>query len=208
MQPLQTRRQFLQIGSLTIASGAIAIGSHPSFTQGADESSLVTNPLLAITPACSKGDRPTPSRTAGPFYTPNSPKRNSLIESGINGTKLIVIGKVINRTCQPISRALVDFWQADQAGNYDNSGYKLRGHQFTDSQGRYRLETIVPGLYPGRVRHIHVSVQAANQPILTTQLFLPGEAGNASDGLFNPVLLLRMNSTQPKNQAVFNFVLA
>ncbi|MBM0741264.1 hypothetical protein JOY44_06465 [Phormidium sp. CLA17] len=207
MQPLQTRRQFLQIGSLTIASGAIAIGSHQSLTQGTDESSLVTHQLLALTPACGTGG-PTPSRTAGPFYTPNSPKRSSLIEPGINGTKLILTGKVLNRTCQPMARALVDVWQADQAGNYDNSGYKLRGHQFTDSQGRYRLETIVPGLYPGRVRHIHVAVQVANQPLLTTQLFFPGEAGNASDGLFNPVLLLRMNSTRTKNQAVFNFVLA
>jgi len=208
MQPLQTRRQFLQIGSLTIASGAIAIGSHQSSTHSNDELKLESDQLLALTPICGGSDRPTPSRTAGPFYTPNSPKRSSLIEPGINGIKLILTGKVINRTCQPISRAVVDFWQADQAGNYDNSGYKLRGHQFTDSQGRYRLETIVPGLYPGRVRHIHVSVQAINQPILPTQLFFPGEAGNPSDGLFNPVLLLQMNSTQPKNQAVFNFVLA
>lgn len=102
MQPLQTRRQFLQMGSLTIASSAIAVSSHQSSTQGTDESSLVTDQLLAITPACGKGDRSTPSRTAGPFYTPNSPKRSSLIEPGINGTKLILIGKVLTRTCQPI----------------------------------------------------------------------------------------------------------
>lgn len=167
MQPLQTRRQFLQLGSLTIASGAIAIVLHPPLapTQFLD------------------GTRH-PGDSTHSYW------------------------QVVNGICQPISGAIVDFWHADHAGNYDNAGYKLRGHQFTDSQGRYRLETIVPGLYPGRVRHIHVSVQSANQSILTTQLFFPGEAGNASDGLFDPMLRVRMNSTQPKNQAGFTFALA
>ncbi len=44
-------------------------------------------------------------------------------------------------------------------------------------QGRYTLETIVPGEYPGRTQHIHVKVQAPNGPILTTQIYFPGVAG-------------------------------
>ena len=84
------------------------------------------------------------------------------------GTRIVVEGSVLTTDCRPMPQALVDFWQADDRGQYDNAGYRLRGHQFTDDTGHYRLETIVPGLYPGRTRHIHVKVQAPNQPVLTT----------------------------------------
>ncbi|HEX3200670.1 MAG TPA: dioxygenase, partial [Actinomycetes bacterium] len=51
-------------------------------------------------------------------------------------------------------------------------------------------ETIVPGLYTGRTRHIHVKVQAPDGPVLTTQLYFPGEPENDRDGIFSPELLL------------------
>ena len=96
----------------------------------------------------------------------------------------------MNTNCRPVARALVDFWQADGRGEYDNSGFRFRGHQFTDEQGRYRLETVLPGLYPGRTRHIHVKVQAPNRPVLTTQLYFPNESGNQRDGIFNQKLVI------------------
>ena len=105
-----------------------------------------------------------------------------------------------------MARALLDFWQADDRGVYDNTGYRLRGHQFTDEQGRYRLETIVPALYTGRTRHIHVKVQAPNQPVLTTQLYFPGEPRNNGDSLFNPALLLAVQDAPDGKAATFTFV--
>ena len=104
--------------------------------------------------------------------------------------------------------ALLDFWQADDAGAYDNAGYRLRGHQFADDQGRYSLETIVPGLYPGRTRHIHVKVQAPNQPMLTTQLYFPGEPSNDRDSIFNSALLMDVRDDTAGKVGVFNFVLS
>ncbi len=145
---------------------------------------------LALTPACGDDDGPTPAQTEGPFFTPSSPERSSLIESGMGGTRLVVEGSVLSRGCRPLARALVDFWQADNNGDYDNRGFRLRGHQFTDANGRYRLETILPGLYTGRTRHIHVKVQAPGQSVLTTQLYFPGASGNQRDGIFNQALLL------------------
>jgi N-hydroxyarylamine O-acetyltransferase len=44
------------------------------------------------------------------------------------------------------------------------------------------VETVVPGLYPGRTRHIHVKVQRPGGSILTTQLYVPDEPRNATDG--------------------------
>jgi protocatechuate 3,4-dioxygenase beta subunit len=163
---------------------------------------------LPPTPACGDDDDdPTPEQTEGPFFTPNSPERTSLLEEGLAGTRIVLTGTVLATNCQPIAGALVDFWHADDAGVYDNEGYRLRGHQFADDQGRYTLETIVPGLYPGRTRHFHVKVQAPNQPVLTTQLYFPGEPQNESDGIFSPELLMAMHEAAEGQQATFNFVL-
>lgn len=165
--------------------------------------------LLSPTPACDDGDEddPTLAQTEGPYFTPNSPERTSLLEPGVAGTSLVLTGLVLTRSCRPVSNALLDFWQADGNGEYDNAGYRLRGHQFTGTDGSFRLETVVPGLYPGRTRHIHVKAQAPSQSILTTQLYLPGESRNASDGIFDPSLLMELLGTASARQGRFTFVL-
>lgn len=61
--------------------------------------------------------------------------------------------------------------------------------------------------YPGRTRHIHVKVQAPGEPILTTQLFFPGEERNASDGIYDDSLLLRIVQAADGSTGSFNFVL-
>ncbi len=165
---------------------------------------------LEPTPACGDDDddEPTLAQTEGPYYTPNTPERASLLEAGMTGTKLTVTGLVLTTGCQPVARALIDFWQCDDAGVYDNAGYRLRGHQFTDEQGRYQLETIEPGNYPGRTKHIHVKVQAPNQPVLTTQLYFPNEPRNANDGIYRPELEMVLgNNTDGSKSGAFDFVL-
>jgi protocatechuate 3,4-dioxygenase beta subunit len=172
-------------------------------------SALPSSPTsLEPTPACDDGDDdPTPAQTEGPYFKSSSPQRSSLLESGVTGTLLTITGRVLSTSCQPISAAKLDFWQADDSGNYDNSGFRLRGHQFTDADGRYTLQTIVPGLYPGRTRHIHVKAQAPNQSILTTQLYFPNEARNATDGIFSSELLMTVNEVAGGRAATFDFVL-
>lgn len=177
-------------------------------TRSAPAATPARAQALPPTPACGDGDDgATPPQTAGPYFTPNSPERASLLEPGITGTKLVLAGSVLSTDCRPVARALVDFWQADGNGQYDNTGYRLRGHQFTDAQGRYTLETIVPGQYPGRTRHIHVLVQAPNRPVLVTQLYFPNEAANRTDGIFRPELVVEMQDTPDGRAAAFNFVL-
>jgi len=144
----------------------------------------------------------TPRQTEGPFFTPKSPKRASLLEGG-ESSRFIVIGTVLTAQCKPVANALLDFWHSDEQGAYDNRGYRYRGHQFADAQGRFRLETIVPAEYPGRTRHIHVKVQAPGGRILTTQLYFPGDPGNKRDGIYRPEL--EMKKLKPE-EASFDFV--
>jgi hypothetical protein len=114
---------------------------------------------------------------------------------------------VFDKNCQPIANAWLDFWQTDGNGAYDNSGYNMRGHQFTDASGRYRLETVVPGEYPGRTVHIHVKVKAPDGPTLTSQLFFPGVARNNSDSIYSQALLVNVQDTANGKTGTFNFVL-
>jgi protocatechuate 3,4-dioxygenase beta subunit len=162
---------------------------------------------LTLTPACDDHDEPTPRQTEGPYFKPQSPERSYLLETGMSGTKLLLTGQVLNTNCKPVVKALLDWWHCDGDGNYDNSGYTWRGHQFTDAQGNFTLETIVPGLYTGRTRHIHVKVQAPGQPILTTQLYFPDEPQNRRDGIFHRALVMKTKLQENKMTAGFTFVL-
>ncbi|MFE9608449.1 carbohydrate-binding protein [Streptomyces sp. NPDC006012] len=160
-----------------------------------------------LTPPCDDGDDPTPEQIEGPYFKPNSPQRSSLLEPGMPGTPLTVTGYVFGRACLPISGVLLDFWQADTNGAYDNTGFRLRGHQFTNAQGAFTLTTIVPGLYPGRTRHLHVKLQAPGRPVLTTQLYFPNEPRNATDSIFDPRLLMTVRDAGGGREASFDFVL-
>jgi protocatechuate 3,4-dioxygenase beta subunit len=171
-------------------------------------STTVAAGTLEPTLSCDDGDDdPTPAQTEGPYFTRNSPHRSSLVGADAQGTPLVVTGLVLTRSCKPIANALLDFWQTDAAGNYDNAGFRFRGHQFTDERGSFALETVVPGLYPGRTRHIHVKVQAPGRSVLTTQLYFPGEGRNASDRIFHPSLQMRMEDAAGRRTGLFNFVL-
>ncbi|HEX2566348.1 MAG TPA: intradiol ring-cleavage dioxygenase [Burkholderiales bacterium] len=134
----------------------------------------------------------TEAQTPGPFFKPSSPERRDLRENSA-APALVLSGLVLGADCKPVAHALLDFWHADERGDYDNEGFRYRGHQFTDAQGRWRLDTIVPAVYPGRTRHIHVKVQRPGGRVLTTQLYFPGEPGNARDGLFSRALVLKDN---------------
>jgi protocatechuate 3,4-dioxygenase beta subunit len=129
----------------------------------------------------------TPRQTEGPFFTPNSPLRTSLVESGSKAPRFLVSGRVLSPDCKPVANALVDVWHADE-----------------EAQGRYRFETIVPALYPGRARHYHVKVQPKGGRLLTTQLYFPGDPGNSRDGLYRRELEMK---TKP-GEGDFDFVVA
>lgn len=166
-----------------------------------------TSPQLILTPPCDDDDADvTDSQTEGPFFTPSSPERTSLIQPGVDGTHLQLAGRVFSESCVPVAGALLDFWHADADGEYDLDGFRLRGHQFTDEEGRFSLETVVPGLYPGRTRHIHVKVQAPGGPILTTQLYFPGESRNQRDGIYSDSLLMRLAREGDEQRGDFDFV--
>jgi protocatechuate 3,4-dioxygenase beta subunit len=142
------------------------------------------------------------SQTEGPFFKTETPLRSSFLEKD-SRSRLVVSGQVLSAQCRPVPNALLEFWHADESGEYDNKGYRYRGHQHADAQGRYRLETIVPAEYPGRARHIHVKAQAPGRRVLTTQLYFPDQPGNRRDGIYRAEL--EMKIAKP-GEGAFDFV--
>jgi len=189
-----TRRRFLLNTGMLAAGWDLAANA-----VGAQE--------LAPTPACRDGDEATVRQTEGPFFKPRSPERGDLREHGAGGRPLELSGFVLTRRCRPLRGAMVDLWHADDKGEYDNVGFRYRGHVITGLDGAFRFRTIVPAIYTGRTRHYHVKVQAPGTRLLTTQLYFPNEPANLRDGLFQHELLMRVADAGDVLAGQFDFVL-
>jgi protocatechuate 3,4-dioxygenase beta subunit len=145
----------------------------------------------------------TPALTIGPYYPDRLPLDldNDLLLVNDNITPAVgdimwVSGRVLDSSGNPVRGAVVEIWQADNAGAYIHSASPIRnrdanfqgyGKFETASDGRYLFRTVKPGLYPGRTRHIHYQIQTPGRGNLITQLHFEGEALNANDGVLNGV---------------------
>jgi len=192
---IANRRQFL------LSTGVLAVGwefccASPGYTQE-----------LRPTPVCDDRHGSTLRQTEGPFFKPKSPQRSDLREKNSDGQLFELSGFVLTRQCQPSVGAVVDLWHADEKGEYDNVGFRYRGHVITEANGEFRFRTIMPAVYSGRTRHYHCKVQAPGTRLLTTQLYFPNESANARDSLFRRELLMRVSRVDGNLVGNFNFVL-
>lgn len=148
----------------------------------------------------------TESDMLGPFYKEGAPFKQRLGEN-VEGERLIITGKVTDMRCQPIKGAILDVWQANSTGKYDNEGFTLRGKVKTDNNGNYVIDTIVPKEYTAgdinRPSHIHLKVGAPNQPILTTQLYFEGDP--YLTGREDKSLIMKVTNENGTKKANFDF---
>ncbi|NUP07680.1 MAG: dioxygenase [Polyangiaceae bacterium] len=160
----------------------------------------------------------TERNTEGPYYRSGAPFRSNLVDKGIPGVALTLHGTVQSIDCMPIAEALVDVWQADGEGRYDNDGtfakdspLRLRGRVRCDKTGAFTIRTVVPGNYLDgkkyRPAHIHVKVAGAGHQELTTQLYFPEDRYNESDRFFLPSLVLDMSKDDQGLRGGYDFVL-
>jgi protocatechuate 3,4-dioxygenase beta subunit len=200
--------------SVLIAGCAATPAAAPTATPLASSTVGATNAPTPSAPAtqgasaaidCTAPATPLVQLTEGPYYTANPPQNATLRTAGVAGTPLTLTGYVVSRSCQPIAGAKLDFWQADGNGTYDNSGYTLRGWQLTDASGAYKLETVIPGLYPGRTEHIHFKV-TVNGQTYTSQLFFPNVSQNSSDSIYSAQMLVKLNPSTSPVTGTYTFV--
>ncbi len=124
----------------------------------------------------------------GPFYTDDPPiiEDNKLAKLNESGTKMIISGRILNLDCNEfIPNTVIDVWHANDAGQYDNQGYSLRGYTESNDQGFYLFETIKPGKYLNgnsfRPSHIHFKITPPGFSTLTTQLYFEGDTSITND---------------------------
>jgi protocatechuate 3,4-dioxygenase, beta subunit len=139
--------------------------------------------------------RPTPAQTEGPFYPVALPADSDfdLLANGplhyAQGEPVWLTGVVLDTAGRAVRGAVVEIWQCDQGGHYHHPGdgghadaaFQGFGRVAVDTQGAYRFRTIRPVAYTGRTPHIHAKVRLAQRELLTTQLYVEGDPGNARD---------------------------
>jgi len=195
---------FLLLGAACSNKAVVVDNANQVVSESTPTNQGTTDTTVVTDKPCS--GTPTPQQGEGPYYKANSPRRTNLLEKGTGGTPLTISGRVFDVNCQPVAGAWLDFWQADENGAYDNTGFNLRGHQFTDDQGQYLLETIIPKQYPGRPQHIHVKVRKPDGTMITSQLFL--ELSDQGTGeTINPLMVLDVKTVDAEQQAIHHFVL-
>lgn len=153
---------------------------------------------------------PTITETTGPSFSaerfPPTDDLTKCVASGeAQGQRIVVAGSVTDEDGHPVPNTMVEIWQANAAGRYHHPGDQHNapidphflggGRVFTDSEGRYRFISVLPGAYPWpnhanawRPNHIHFSLFGpAFATRLITQMYFPGDPLLPLDPIFNGV---------------------
>lgn len=206
--PIISRRSFLGAGSLLLAAACTRRGN------AAPRDALEPTPHIHdeddMPPVCAAAG--TAANIEGPFYKRAAPHRSVLVTEADEGERFVLTGKVTAADCTPLAGAVLDVWQANARGEYDNEGFRFRGALETDAHGRYELRTIVPGRYLNGARyrpaHIHVKLRARGHRLLTTQLYFAGDPYNDGDPFIVESLIMPTRVERGVRAAQFDFVLA
>jgi protocatechuate 3,4-dioxygenase alpha subunit len=69
-----------------------------------------------------------------------------------------ITGTVTELDGKPLDNVVVEIWQADARGRFDNPDFFGWGRAATDAEGRYTFRTVKPGRVGGRAPHINFLV--------------------------------------------------
>lgn len=151
----------------------------------------------------------TESTVFGPFFVEGSPSftNGDDLANGAPGEPCFMQGWVLSVAGDPIPKALIEVWQADEEGFYDVQYDGLeeargRGHLYSDDEGRYWFWSVRPEAYPipddgpvgelldaanrspMRPAHVHFMVKAPGYETLVTHVFEDGDEYLDSDAVF------------------------
>ena len=152
-------------------------------------------PLAALVPplALAQGRRldPTPQDAEGPFYPTSFPADadHDLMrvvgrERAAQGTPFHLAGRVVAVDGTPLAGTVLELWQCDIHGRYHHVGgrggededFQGYGRVTAGADGSYAFVAMRPVPYGGRPPHLHFRIRHPGHRVLTTQLYLKGEA--------------------------------
>jgi hydroxyquinol 1,2-dioxygenase len=150
------------------------------------------------------------STVLGPFHVADAPElpMGSDICLDQKGEPMLVRGRILDTDGNPIDRAKIDVWQANDEGFYDvqqkgiQPDFNLRGVFRTGPDGSYHFKGVKPKYYPipndgpvgkmleklGRLpfrpAHLHYILEADGFETLVTHIFDPDDPYIRSDAVF------------------------
>ena len=119
---------------------------------------------------------PTAEMTLGPFFPREFAQGANDLASGAKGEVIEITGRVTQLDGKPLDNLVLEIWQADGAGRFDNPGFLGWGRAATDAQGVYRFRTLRPGAPKGRIPHINFLLLYSGlmRQLQTVMFFEPG----------------------------------
>ena len=123
---------------------------------------------------------PTAEMTLGPFFPREFAQGLDDLARGA-GDAIEITGRVTELDRRALDNVILEIWQADRAGRFDNPQFPGWGRAATDAQGNYRFRTIRPGAVAGRAPHVNFLIlysglmrqlqtvmffEASNDPVL------------------------------------------
>jgi protocatechuate 3,4-dioxygenase beta subunit len=98
---------------------------------------------------------PTAEMTLGPFFPREFAAGANDLAGSARGELIEITGRVVQADGRPLEHLLVEIWQADAQGRFDNPAFSGWGRAATDADGVYFFRTIKPGACEGRTPHIN-----------------------------------------------------
>jgi len=235
MKSFYTRREFIHRGSLGLAAlgagvftlRADAEPTEPSGDLGSYGKYLAEKKAMPAKLATAANWQPTEDNILGPFH-----RRGALFRAKITpplepGTILLIKGHVWGHdTRKPLPNTVIDIWQANARGRYDNDDPKNppaanvftnRARVITDENGAYEYETVHPGAYrigpeTWRPPHIHYWIRATGYRELITQLYFRGDQHQKADAWIKDSLIIDLREHKQANgvykSGAFDIILA
>jgi protocatechuate 3,4-dioxygenase alpha subunit len=97
---------------------------------------------------------PTAEMTLGPFFPREFAQGLNDLAAGAPDA-IEIAGRVTELDGVPLDNLVLEIWQADAAGRFDNPAFPGWGRAATDTQGNYVFRTIRPGAAHGRAPHVN-----------------------------------------------------
>jgi protocatechuate 3,4-dioxygenase beta subunit len=171
----------------TTTTAPSTVETAPPTIAAADAGSVAPDSGLPEALPCTDEISATSRMSEGEHYRSGSPEKVALVEPGMSGTRLLLTGYVLLPDCRAADGAVLDVWQADADGAYDDAGTRLRGVFRADAFGRYAIDTIMPGVHDDRPPHLHMKLaEGPNGRIVTVCMFFAGDPRNESDRAYRP----------------------
>jgi len=139
----------------------------------------------------------TTSQTIGPYWhLLDEPEWADLTRFGATGKVITLTGQVFDGAGAPMTDACIEIWQSSPKADEHFTGF---GRAATDSEGRFRFKTLMPGPVPGpgnsqQAPHLALTILARGLLIhLTSRVYFDGQPENETD----PILELVPRERRP-----------